>query len=368
MVEPIIDASLTPGAINWNGNGVGIPATSVRVGVRVEGYDDVLLASGSRLDGTPALPTDSINGNDLGHALVKQATLALIADGTIDPTSTVSQWLPDLPNADRVTVQMLLDNTHGWTTSASDLITPNLLADLARTWTLAETLDLVSDEPAVAEPGTFDPTEGGNTIGRIALAYVLEQITGSSLAEIIRDHVAEPLDLSDTFFGVGSDDPSDLQWGMFVLPGGTDPTDPRGLSRVAYRTIDPASNALITTVPDMLKLADAWSTGEYPGGVRATPANFPDPTGADRNGPLDDYPGQGIPFKGYCPCEPAGDGVTPSVTGRQPNGVGNVMLVYTYPDDISIVLQYNSEEYRSKADLRTIADDVHDTVASAVSQ
>ena len=359
LLQPIIDASLEPGALDWNCCGVDVPPTSVRLGVRVAGYDDVLLSSGDRLDGTPALAADPIPGNSLGHGLVRQATLALIADGTINPAATIDQWLPNQPNADRVTVQMLLDITHGWATS-TDFITENLLADLARPWTLAETLELASAQPPVAEPGTFDPTWDGNTIGMIALAGVLEQVTGSSLADIVLDQVTEPLGLSDTFVGVGTDDPADLQWGLFVLPGGTEATDPRDLSPVAFRTIDPPSNAVITTVPDLLELLDAWSTGNYPGGIRATSTNFP-----TLEGQVDAYHGQGIPFNGYCPCEPAADGNTPAVTGRQPNGIGNNLFVYNYPDEISVVLQYNSDEIASKADIRQIADQIHDTVAAA---
>lgn len=45
------------------------------------------------------------------------------------------------------------------------------------------------------------------------------------------------------------------------LLGGMDATDPRDLSRVAFRTIDPPSNAMTTSVPDLLELAGAWSTG-----------------------------------------------------------------------------------------------------------
>lgn len=369
LVQPIIDASLEPGAIDWNCCGVDIPPTSVRLGVRVAGYDDVLLSSGTRLDGTPALATDPFQGNSLGASLVRQATLALIADGTVDPAATIDQWLPDQPNADRVTVQMLLDNTHGWTTSAQDdVITPNILADLARTWTLAETLELAAAQPPVAEPGTFDSTGAGDTIGLIALAQVLEQVTGSSLADIVRGNVTTPLGLSDTFVGVGSDDPADLQSGLFILPGGTEATDPRDLSTVAFRTIDPPANAAITTVPDLLSLVAAWGDGEYPGGVRPTSANFPATAALNHDGQIDAYQGNGVPFNGYCPCESSDDGFTPSVIGRQPNGIGNILLVYTYPDDISIVLQYNSEEYTSKEDIRKIADEVHDTVASAASQ
>ena len=360
LLQPIIDASLEPGALDWNCCGVDLPPTSVRLGVRVTGHDDVLLSSGVRLDGTPALAADPIPGNNLGHSLVKQAALALIADGTVDPTATIDQWFPDQPNADRVTVQMLLDITHGWATS-TDFITENLLADLARTWTLAETLGLANAQPPVAEPGTFDQTWDGNTIGMIALAGVLEEVTGSSLADIVHDHVTEPLGLSHTFVGVGSDDPADLQLGLFVLPGGTDAIDPRDLSSVAFRTIDPPSSAVITTVPDLLELLDAWSTGDYPGGIRATSANFP-----MLGGQGDAYLGHGIPFNGYCPCEPAADGVTPSVTGRQPNGIGNNLFVFNYPDQISVVLQYNSDEVKSRADIRKIADEIHDTLASAV--
>jgi CubicO group peptidase (beta-lactamase class C family) len=361
LVQPIIDASLEPGALDWNCCGVDLQPTSVRLGVRVAGHDDVLLSSGLRLDGTAALATDPIPGNSLGHGLVRQATLALVADGTLDPAATIDQWFPEQPNADRVTVQMLLDNTHGWATS-TDFITENLLADLTRTWTLAETLGLARSQPPIAEPGTFDATWDGNTIGMIALAGVLEQVTGSSLADIVRDQVTEPLGLADTFVGVGSDDPADLQFGLFVLPGATEATDPRGLSSVAFRTIDPPSNAVITTVPDLLELLDAWSTGDYPGGIRATSSNFP-----TLDGQVDAFLGRGVPFNGYCPCEPAADGITPAVTGRQPNGIGNNLYVYNYADGISVVLQYNSDEIASKADIRKIADEIHDTVASAVS-
>jgi len=125
---------------------------------------------------------------------------------------------------------------------------------------------------------------------------------------------------------------------------------------------------LITTVPDLLELVGAWSTGEDPGGTPVSSANFPASAAGDHNGEVQSYQGRGIPFNGYCPCEPAGDVVTPSVIGRQPNGIGNVLLVYTYPDDISVVLQYNSQEETSKADLRKIANEVHDTIASATSK
>ena len=367
-LQPIIDASLVPGAIDWNCCGADIPATSVRLGVRAPGFGDVVLASGTRLDGTRALATDPFHGDSLGHGLVRQATLALISDGTIDPTATVEQWLPDQPAADRITVQMLLDNTHGWTTSASDFITPNLLDDPARAWTLAETLALAMSQPPAAEPATFDPSGGGNTIGMIALAYVLEQVTGSSLTAIVDDRVTTPLGLDGSFFGIGSDDPADLQFGLFVLPGGTEASDPRDLSTVAFRTIDPPSNALITTIDDLLDLVAAWGDGSYSGGVAPTSVNFPDAAALSHDGQIDAYQGDGVPFNGYCPCESADEGVTPSVIGRQPNGVGNVVLAYTYPDDISVVLQYNSQEYTSKEDIRKIADEVHDTVASAISK
>lgn len=41
------------------------------------------------------------------------------------------------------------------------------------------------------------------------------------------------------------------------------------------------------------------------------------------------------------------------------------MVVLAYPDGISVVLHYNSNEEVSDLDLRAVAQEIHDTVAAA---
>src|SRR5262249_22249483 len=150
-IQGIIDASMAPGAINWEGNGVALPPTGVLAGVRVPGRPDILLASGTNLDdGTPLEPTASFSTANLGQSIVAEIGLKLVADGTLDPNATIDAWLPDAPNAHRVTVGMLIDSTHGWG-DYQDVMLQNITADFARRWTSAEAVATLKDVAPQAE-------------------------------------------------------------------------------------------------------------------------------------------------------------------------------------------------------------------------
>jgi len=329
-----------------------------------------VLASGLRLDGSTAGADDPFSAGTLGQSVIKQAAFALIDIGVLDPSAIVDLWLPGQPNADRVTVQMLIDQTTGWTTEYYDsLLVENLLVDLERVWTLAEALDQTATLPPVAEPGVFDPTGWSNDVGLVALAFVVEQVTGSSIADVIAEQVSGPLGLDDTLLSDGNDEPDNSTWGLFVLPGLTESADLRDLPHVGYRTISPDLFASISTVPDLLDLVDAWGSGDYPGGTAPTTAAFvPERQLFDDEGQPGVNPALGLPFNGLCPCEPGGDGVAPRRFGRQPSGIGTQSLMYHHPaDDIEVVLHFNSDEDATNADLVAIADEVHDAVLAAIS-
>jgi hypothetical protein len=160
-IQEIIDASMAPGAIDWNCCGVDLPPTGVIVGVRVPGRADIVLAAGTYLDdGTALDPTASFSTASLGHSIVAEIGMKLVAEGTLgpegtlDPDATIDAWLPDSPNAERVTVGMLIDATHGWA-DYGDVLGQNIQADLERRWTSGEAAATLQDVAPEAEPGTF---------------------------------------------------------------------------------------------------------------------------------------------------------------------------------------------------------------------
>jgi CubicO group peptidase (beta-lactamase class C family) len=189
-IQDIIDASMAPGAIDWNCCGVDLPPTGVIVGVRVPGRADILLAAGTYLDdGTALDPTASFSTASLGHSIVAEIGMKLVAEGTLDPDATIDAWLPDSPNADRITVRMLIDSTHGWA-PYGDVLAQNVEADLERRWTTSEAAATLQDLAPQAEPGTFVGESIGT--GLLALGYIAEQVTGSSLADLVSSTITQP--------------------------------------------------------------------------------------------------------------------------------------------------------------------------------
>jgi D-alanyl-D-alanine carboxypeptidase len=212
-IQDIIDTSLTPGAINWNCCGVDLPPTGAIVGVRVPDRPDILLAAGTDLaDGTALDPRASFSTASLGYSIVTEIGMKLVAEGTLDPDATIDAWLPDSPNADRITVGMLIDATHGWGDYGA-VHDQNVVADIDRRWTSGEAVATLREVAPEAEPGTF--VGGSVGTGVLALGYIAEQVTGSSLADLVTSKITQPAGLEHSFLSDGTDLPDNYQHGRF---------------------------------------------------------------------------------------------------------------------------------------------------------
>lgn len=356
-VQGLLDASLEPGAIAWDCCGADAPATAAIVGVRAPGREDLLVASGDDLTGSPVSIDTPFNVGSLTTSLVQTLGWQLVDKGVLDLDATVETSAPQLAGADRVTVEMLLIDQTGW--GDFDVVDDTSITDdFERAWTLDEVLDSVADLPRVSEPGQFNE---GIEIAMVALAKVIEDATGQSLAEVFDEYISTPLALGDTFLSDGTDLPADFLAGVFVLGGERQETS--DFPNTSFNTYLLATSSVVSTVPDLLDLLDGWTESTlFTTDRRPTPDRFP----SDR--PVNDgsdLRGLGVPLNGYCPCTPAGDGNEASFVGRTPKGPGTDNHVLAYPDGISVVLHYNSNEEVSDLDLRAVAQEIHDTVAAA---
>ena len=353
-IQGILDAALVPGAIAWNFDS---PPTAVSVAVRRPGRDDIVLASGKSIDGSPFDAEAPFNVGGLTESFVQTIAYQLIDEGLLDPTATVDQWLPAQPNADRVTVQMLLDGTHGWA-PLPDASFGQITADANRKWTLAEVLATLATNPPLAEPGTF--SNEGAEAAATALAYIAEQVTGSTLAELVEGRMAQPAGLDDTAIGDGTDPPG-LEGGVFVLNGQRALTS--DFPHTSYITYLAAEASAHSTLRDLLDLLDVWQSGDL---FTTDRVPGPDRFLVERTLDVDSAPtgasfGYGIPFNGLCPCQTHGNSVTVTAIGRAPSSLGtdNHILYYT-ADDVSVVLHFDSSEWVDRAPLRQVADAIHD--------
>jgi CubicO group peptidase (beta-lactamase class C family) len=361
QVEAVLTDALTPGSIRWNSSGVDAPATAAVAAVRIPGRDDVLVAVGDNVDGSPAEADAPFAVGDLTTNLVRTVAFQLIDEGVLDPALTVDQWVPALPNADRVTVQMLIDNETGWGDS-DGLIEPDpILSDLGRAWSLREAVELrATVMTALAEPGTS--TNDGRT-NEAVLGLVIEEVGGQPLAVLIRDRVVEPAGLDVTDLLNGGNAPAGFRHGIFDFGGGL--VDTSAFDGTSYTTWEQATDSAVSRATDLLGLLDVWATGELFTTDR-TPAPHryaPEPV-LDGDGNPFVVIGVDVPFNGFCPCTEVDGGFEPIAFGRATVTVGSSTFLLRYADGISVVVNVNSSEAYT-ADIRAVVDEVHDIAATA---
>ena len=90
-------------------------------------------------------------------------------------------------DADRITIAILVNGTHGRTTSTA-WTRRYMVEDLERSWTLAEILGDHRKQPSSRRAGLAADTE----VSSSAMAYIAEQVTGSSLAQLVTERITEP--------------------------------------------------------------------------------------------------------------------------------------------------------------------------------
>ncbi|GAB2508787.1 serine hydrolase domain-containing protein [Nocardia heshunensis] len=116
--------------------------------------------------------------------------------GVVGLDQTINKWLPDFPRADRITPRMLADSTSG----ISDYVTdPDFLKRFTdnpfHTWTAQELFDLANARPPLFDPGTSFAYAHSDLV---VLGEVLQKATGTSLGDLIRRYVLDPLRMRDS--------------------------------------------------------------------------------------------------------------------------------------------------------------------------
>jgi CubicO group peptidase (beta-lactamase class C family) len=131
-------------------------------------------------------------------AISYMATLLLlfVDDGTVTLDDPLAKWLPELPDADRVTLRMLANMTSGYPDYVQNIkVQEAIYADPFRAWTPAEQI-----EAGLSMPRTFAPGENWDYAhtNYVILGLALEVIGGAPLATLLEERVLAPLGLANT--------------------------------------------------------------------------------------------------------------------------------------------------------------------------
>jgi CubicO group peptidase (beta-lactamase class C family) len=164
--------------------------------VTVGGRPLVTEAYGESEDGVKATTKMHFRNGAVAIAYMANLTLQLHDSKVIDLDDPVGKWLPELPNANTVTLRMLLDGTSGYPDYVRNQgFIDAFYADVYRQWTPRELLEWAFQTEPLFPPGTDWSYAHTNFV---ALGLALERATGRPLRDLIRSKIMFPWQLNDT--------------------------------------------------------------------------------------------------------------------------------------------------------------------------
>ena len=170
---------------------------AVIVRVTVDGKEVATRAVGDSTTDVPATTNMHFRNGAVAISYVSTLLLILVDEKKVALDDKLSKWLPDVPNADRVTLGQLAQMTSGYV----DYVIGNtefdkaLYEDPFRQWEPDQLLGFATSKPLLYEPGTNWNYAHTNYV---LLGKALEKATGEDMPKLLEDKVLRPLGLTNT--------------------------------------------------------------------------------------------------------------------------------------------------------------------------
>ena len=139
----------------------------------------------------PNQPDTKFNIASVTKMLTAVAVMQLVSAGKLELHTPVATYNRDLPHADKITIHQLLTHTAGFDRYWNDAYRA-ARSDLR---TVSDYLKLFAATPLEFPPGTRH--HYGNT-GYVVLGALIEQVTGQSYYNHMRQAIYQPVGMSDT--------------------------------------------------------------------------------------------------------------------------------------------------------------------------
>jgi CubicO group peptidase (beta-lactamase class C family) len=180
---------------------------AVIVRVTVDGKEVVTQAVGESMTGIPATTNMHFRNGAVAISYVSTLLLKLVDQHKVSLDDKLSKYLPEIPNADRVTLGQMAQMTSGYVdyVIGNTKMNEALYADPFRRWTVHEMLQYAVDQPLLYPPGTNWNYAHTNYV---LLGLALEKATGQEMSKLLSDNVLSPLGLTNTVNSLTPEIPS----------------------------------------------------------------------------------------------------------------------------------------------------------------
>jgi len=306
----------------------------------------VIVVSGTRdrRNGGTIEPDDPFVTMSVSKAFTAAVVLALVERGDLDLDDRVANHVPGWDR--RITIRHLLNHRSGIPSWGNKDDPPDSArdelenADLARRFTMAESLEPVRALPLLTRPGAATHYSNANTI---LAGLVIESVTGAPLADAYRRHVLDPLRLPSTAYLPQAPAPRPPIPGVLLIEGTDTEIDTSQYAQDSYLTLGGPSVAMVSDAPDLLRFATAFLRGSFPTRALAREARDIDGGGAGL-GVI------GFSRKGYCIFDGCKRRTKFPRIGFAGNGPGVAVRVVRDPELDTTVLVFANSNRRGKLD------------------
>lgn len=175
--------------------------------------------------------------------------MQLVEEGKLTLATTLDKFYPQLPNADKINMAMLLSHHTG-------LFNLTNSPDFGSYMTTPQTHEQLIAKMAALKPN-FEPGakyEYSNT-NFILLAYIIEKVTGKSFPDEVKKRIIQKIGLKDTYYG-SKIVPANNEALSYNFAGAWKETSQTDMS------IPSGAGAMVSTPADLCKFAEALYNGK----------------------------------------------------------------------------------------------------------
>jgi CubicO group peptidase (beta-lactamase class C family) len=225
--------------------------------LRIDRGDRTIAATspGESMAGAPANLRMHFRIGSMAIPFVIDLLLQLDDRGKLSLDDPLAKYLPEYPNADRVTLRYLGNSISGYPDwiQGNDAFQETLLNDVFKQWTTEELLDAAFAQPLICDPGAcFHYAHTNFAI----LGRVIREVTGQSVERLMRTRILKPLRLRHTRISALPNIPEPVLHAYVADRG---PYEDSTYWSPSWGL--PKAQLLTSTIPDLIKSAKAIGTG-----------------------------------------------------------------------------------------------------------
>ena len=187
-------------------------------------------------------------------SITKQFTsaiiLQLLEQNKLSLQDSLTKYIPDYPNGNKITIEHLLTHTAGVYNYTNDAV-----------FMVNETTHPINRDSLINrfkyKPLDFQPGEkfSYSNSGYILLGYIIEKVTGQSYFQVVRQRIFQPLHMDHSGFDFTHLNSADKATG-YTTPESTTPAN------IVDSSVSFAAGAIYTTVGDLYKWDCALRAGQ----------------------------------------------------------------------------------------------------------